>query len=213
MFPGADEMSTQPDRPPAPESTTLHPRFAAPRRWRVAPVFRRDRAFCARALSRLGAAKPDDSFGATRRSRRSARGARSDSPKSDHPRNLTPLVPAAVVSELELSGDIIRRVYEARQAGRRAQLEREPQSHPRPAGAGRTASCSTSRSPRICPGLGLAFPRRRLSLPFRARFGSQGSARGRVDALMAIVPADAIPRRGIAAQHFLNDTGARSAAR
>src|SRR5690348_5063356 len=63
MFPGADELSTQPDRPPAPESTTLHPRFAAPRRWRVAPVFRRDRASCARALSRLGAAKPDDFYG------------------------------------------------------------------------------------------------------------------------------------------------------
>ena len=63
------------------------------------------------------------------------------------------------------------------------------------------------------PGLGLAFPRRRLSLPFRAWFGSQSSARGRVDALVAIVPADAIPRRGVAAQHFLNDTGAGSAAR
>jgi hypothetical protein len=63
------------------------------------------------------------------------------------------------------------------------------------------------------PRLGLAFPRRRLSLPFRARFGSEGSARGRVDALVAIVPANAIPRRGIAAQHFLNDTGAGSAAR
>jgi hypothetical protein len=49
------------------------------------------------------------------------------------------------------------------------------------------------------PGLGLAFPRRRLSLSFRARFGSESSARGRVDALVAIVPADAIPGRRVAA--------------
>ena len=62
--------------------------------------------------------------------------------------------------------------------------------------------------PADCPGLGSAFRRRRLSLLFGVRFGSEGSARGRVDALMAIVPADAIPRRGIAAQHFLDETGA-----
>ena len=49
------------------------------------------------------------------------------------------------------------------------------------------------------PGLGLAFPRRGSSLPFRARFGSEGSARGGVDAFVAIVPADAIPRRRVAA--------------
>jgi hypothetical protein len=65
----------------------------------------------------------------------------------------------------------------------------------------------------VRPRLGLAFPRGRLSLPFRARFGAESSARGRVDALVAIVPADAIPRRGVAAHHFLNDTAAGSAAR
>jgi hypothetical protein len=63
------------------------------------------------------------------------------------------------------------------------------------------------------PRLGLAFPWRRSSLPFRARFGSEGSARGRVDALVAIVPADAVARRGIATQHFLNDARAGSAVR
>jgi hypothetical protein len=75
------------------------------------------------------------------------------------------------------------------------------------------ANRGTSRDHRGLPRLGLAFPRRRLSSPCRARFGSEGSARGRIDALVAIVPADAIPRRGVAAQHFLNDTGAGSAAR
>jgi hypothetical protein len=62
----------------------------------------------------------------TRQSRRSARGVRSDSPKSDRPQNLTLLFPAAVVSELKLSGYIIRRVYEhGRLVGVRL-LEPEP---------------------------------------------------------------------------------------
>jgi hypothetical protein len=73
-------------------------------------------------------------------------------------------------------------------------------------GTGRTPMPGTAR-------VGLAFPRRRFLLPCRARFGSEGSARWRVDALVAIVPTDAILRRRVAAQHFLNDTSAGSAAR
>src|ERR1700729_649403 len=73
------------------------------------------------------------------------------------------------------------------------------------------ANCGTSRTA-DCPRLGLAFVRRRLSLAFRAGFGAEGSARGDVDAVVPVVPADAIARRGVAAQHFLNDTSAGSAA-
>jgi hypothetical protein len=40
-------------------------------------------------------------------------------------------------------------------------------------------------------------------------FGSKGAARGGVDGLAAVVPADAIARRRVAAQDFLNDTRAR----
>ena len=109
------------------------------------------------------------------------------------------LSPAAVVSELELSGYIIRRVdAHGRLVGVRL-LEPGPlaaSSAPRWRQVTQVANCTTSRGHRGLPGPGLAFPRRRLSLAFRARFGSEGSARGRVDALVAIVPADAIPRRG-----------------
>jgi hypothetical protein len=52
----------------------------------------------------------------------------------------------------------------------------------------------------------LAFPWCRLPLPLGALFGPEGAACGRVDALVAIVPANPIARRGIAAQHFLDDT-------
>ena len=107
-----------------------------------------------------------------------------------------------------------KRVYEhGRLVGALARA-RMP-SHPRrPAGAGHTNSRLQRRSrSRRRSRLGLPFRRRRFSLPFRAWFGSQRSARGRVDALVAVVPADAIPRRWVAAQHFLNDTGAGSAAR
>jgi len=41
----------------------------------------------------------------------------------------------------------------------------------------------------------------------------EGAAGGRVDALVAVVPADAIAGRRIAAKHFLNNTRARAAAR
>ena len=59
----------------------------------------------------------------------------------------------------------------------------------------------------------LAFSWCRLPLPLGGSFGSESAARGRVDALVAVVPADPIARRGIAAQHFLNDTRAGSAVR
>jgi hypothetical protein len=59
----------------------------------------------------------------------------------------------------------------------------------------------------------LAFSWCRLPLPLGGSFGSQSATRGRVDALVAVVPADPIARRGIAAQHFLNDTRAGSAVR
>ena len=51
----------------------------------------------------------------------------------------------------------------------------------------------------LCPRrarLGLAFPRRRLSSAVSGALRLGGSARGGVDALVPIVPADAIPRRG-----------------
>ena len=54
-----------------------------------------------------------------------------------------------------------------------------------------------------------AFPWR-PALALGAGLGSQGAARGRVDALVAVVPADPIARRGIATEHFLNHTRARS---
>jgi hypothetical protein len=57
----------------------------------------------------------------------------------------------------------------------------------------------------------LAFPGCRLPLPLGAWFGPKGAARGRVDALVAVIPADPIARRRIAPQHFLNDTRAGSA--
>ena len=122
--------------------------------------------------------------------------------------------PAAVVSELELNGYVIRRVYErGRLVGVRL-LESEPPSLARRrAGADRTDSQLRYISRTAdCPRLGLAFVRRRLSLAFRAGFGAEGSARGDVDAVVPVVPADAIARRGVAAQHFLNDTSAGSAA-
>ena len=50
----------------------------------------------------------------------------------------------------------------------------------------------------------------RLALALGAGLGSQGAACGRVDALVAVVPADPIARRGIATEHFLNHTRARS---
>ena len=59
----------------------------------------------------------------------------------------------------------------------------------------------------------LAFSCRRFSRPLGASFGSQRAARGRVDSLVTIVPADPIARRWLAAQDFLNDTRARSTAR
>jgi len=42
---------------------------------------------------------------------------------------------------------------------------------------------------------------------------SKGAARRRVDALVAVVPADPIARRGIAPEYLLNDTRAGSAIR
>ena len=58
-----------------------------------------------------------------------------------------------------------------------------------------------------------AFPWCRLPLPVAALFGPERAASGRVDGLVAVIPADSITRRGIAAQHFLNDTRAGSAVR
>ena len=55
---------------------------------------------------------------------------------------------------------------------------------------------------------GLAFPLCRLPLPLGALFGSEPTASGRVDALVAVVPADPIARRRIASQHLLHDTRA-----
>ena len=124
--------------------------------------------------------------------------------------------PAAVVSELEPNGYVIQRVCELGQAGRRAPARARTSGHILGAPLAHLtpiANRGTSRDHRGLPRLGLAFPRRRSSSPFRARFGSEGSDRGRIDALVAIVPADAIPRRGVAAYHFLNDTGAGSATR
>jgi hypothetical protein len=56
-----------------------------------------------------------------------------------------------------------------------------------------------------------AFPGCRLPRLLGALFGSEGAACGRVDALVAVVPADPIARRGIPSQHLLNDTCAGSA--
>ena len=124
--------------------------------------------------------------------------------------------PAAVASELEPNRYVIQRANDhGRLVGVRL-LRATTSGHLLGAPLAQLtplAKRGTSRDHRGLPRLGLAFPRRRLSSPCRARFGSQGSARGRVDALVAIVPADAIPRRGVAAQHFLNDTGTGSAAR
>jgi hypothetical protein len=55
-----------------------------------------------------------------------------------------------------------------------------------------------------------AFPWYRSPLALGAGLGPQSAARGRVDALVAIVPADPIARRGIATEHFLNRTRAGS---
>jgi len=60
---------------------------------------------------------------------------------------------------------------------------------------------------------GLAFPLCRMPLPVGALFGSESAARGRVAALVAVVPADAIARQGITFEYFLNDTRAGSAVR
>ena len=56
----------------------------------------------------------------------------------------------------------------------------------------------------------LAFLSSRWALALGAWLGSQGAARGRVDALVAIIPADPIARRRVASQHFLNHTRAGS---
>jgi hypothetical protein len=52
-----------------------------------------------------------------------------------------------------------------------------------------------------------------LPLSAGALFGSKRAARGRLDALVAVVPADPIARRGITAQHALHDTRAGSTTR
>jgi hypothetical protein len=52
----------------------------------------------------------------------------------------------------------------------------------------------------------------RLALALGAWLGSQGAARWRVDARVAVIPADPITRRRIATQHFFNHAGAGSAA-
>jgi hypothetical protein len=57
----------------------------------------------------------------------------------------------------------------------------------------------------------LAFRWCRLPLPLGVLFGSESAACGRIDALVAVVPAAPIARRRIPSQHFLNDTRARSA--
>jgi hypothetical protein len=59
----------------------------------------------------------------------------------------------------------------------------------------------------------LAFRWRRFSRPLGASFGSQRAARGRVDSLVTVVPANPIARRGVAPQDFLNDTRAGSTVR
>jgi hypothetical protein len=56
-----------------------------------------------------------------------------------------------------------------------------------------------------------AFRRCRLPLPPGALFGPEGAACGRVDAFVAVVPADPIARRWVPSQHLFNDTGAGSA--
>ena len=63
------------------------------------------------------------------------------------------------------------------------------------------------------PQVGLAFAWRRFPRPHGASLGSQRAARGRVYSLVAIVPADPIARRRIAAQDLLNDTRAGSTVR
>lgn len=50
-----------------------------------------------------------------------------------------------------------------------------------------------------------------LPLPLWAMFGSEGAACRRVDALVAVVPPDAISRRRVPSQHLFNDTRAGSA--
>lgn len=50
-----------------------------------------------------------------------------------------------------------------------------------------------------------------LPLALWAMFGSEGAACRRVDALVAVVPPDAISRRRVPSQHLFNDTGAGSA--
>ncbi len=65
------------------------------------------------------------------------------------------------------------------------------------------SSYANDRSP-------LALPWCRLPRPVGALFGSKGAARGRVDGLVPVVPPDAIARRRVAAQDFLNDTRAGS---
>ena len=56
-----------------------------------------------------------------------------------------------------------------------------------------------------------AFPVVPLAATSWVLFGSESAACGRVDALVAVVPADPVARRGIASQNFLNHTRARSA--
>ncbi len=53
--------------------------------------------------------------------------------------------------------------------------------------------------------VGLAFAWPRFSRPLGASLGTKRAARGRVDGLVAVIPADAIARRRIAAQDLLND--------
>ena len=50
----------------------------------------------------------------------------------------------------------------------------------------------------------------RPALALAAGLGSHGTARGRVDALVAVVPANPIASRGTATEHLLNHTRART---
>ena len=129
--------------------------------------------------------------------------------------------PAAVVSELGLNGYPIERVMTTGGWSGCACSIQNPWNTRRTPTAPRTVAAPIA-SP--APGVWLlasavdrqisgwrAFPWYRSPLALGAGLGPQSAARGRVDALVAIVPADPIARRRIASQHFLNDTRTGSA--
>ena len=82
----------------------------------------------------------------------------------------------------------------------------------RDAGVGCVGAVGSIRSARmVMSQVALPFPWRRWSRPLGALFGTKRAARGRVDGLVAVIPTDAIARRGIGTQDFLNDTRTGSA--